>query len=108
MVAFKGMLHGTFYSNIACLHAKPLLMLHLGSQPLSLFMADHYRALEVMKEEWVGGEMRFSSTIDWVNDFRETLTKLHEIACRKELDTRPKSRRNMTRGQSLGNMKQVR
>ena len=37
-----------------------------------------------MKEEWVSGEMKFSSATEWVNDLCETLTKLHEITRRKE------------------------
>ena len=36
--------------------------------------------LEAMKEGWVKGELSFSNSCQWVNDFREKLTKLHEVA----------------------------
>ena len=36
--------------------------------------------LEAMKEGWVKGELSFSNSCQWVNDLREKLTKLHEVA----------------------------
>ena len=33
-----------------------------------------------MKEGWVKVELSFSNSCQWVNDLREKLTKLHEVA----------------------------
>ena len=50
----------------------------------SLYELVHGRALrgplEAMKEGWVKGELSISNSCQWVNDLREKLTKLHEVA----------------------------
>ena len=40
--------------------------------------------LEAIKESWLQGELSFASTVLWVNDLRETLTRLYEQAGKNE------------------------
>ena len=61
-----------------------------------------------MKEGWVSGEMKFSSAIEWVNDLCETLTKLHEIAHRKEARYNTKVKEKYDERAVLGNINPVR
>ena len=52
-----------------------------GFSPFELVHGRALRGpLEAMKEGWVKSELSFSNSFQWVNDFREKLTKLHEVA----------------------------
>ena len=36
--------------------------------------------LEAVKEGWIGGDISFISTVEWVQELRETLVYLHKVA----------------------------
>ena len=36
--------------------------------------------LQVLKEGWTGGELKFETSIDWINQLRDTLAQLQKVA----------------------------
>ena len=56
-----------------------------GFSPFELVHGYSMRGpLEAIKESWLQGELSFASTVLWVNDLRETLTRLYEQAGKNE------------------------
>ena len=68
-----------------------------GFSPFELVHGRNLRGpLEAIKDGWLTGEVTLQSTIEWVQQLRETLTRLHGKAAENEGKQREKVKRYMT------------
>ena len=64
-----------------------------GFSPYELVHGNSMRGpLEVVKAGWIGGDISFTSTVEWVQALRETLVALHRVAHVNEEVAKDKSK----------------